>query len=230
MKGVQKVPLTPIHNPSHISSDIKPLSRFALAVCYSKLRPDRQCTHHTQPQLDLYCRLTYAAVGMCSITNNGSSNDVINGSSSSAGNGATPLADPAVGSDTWKREVEGPYRRLDANPDALELARLVFCAVTIVPIRAILIVLFLISYYTTARCFLAVAPDRPWAHAVNIYMVRMGSWYLLWLIGCTVEVKGLRENAGRRGEPRVFVSNHISYLEILYFLAELGPSFVMKRT
>lgn len=153
-----------------------------------------------------------------------------NGCSGSNGKGVDSSAAPAVGSETWNRLVEGPYCRLDANPDAFELARLALCAVTLVPIRAILITLFVPSYYILARVFLAVAPDKPWAHAVNIWMVRMGSWILLWLMGCTVEVKGLKENANRRGEPRVFVSNHISYVEILYFLAELGPSFVMKRT
>lgn len=137
----------------------------------------------------------------------------------------------AVGSERWKREVEGPFRRLDPNPDTLELARLALCAVTIVPVRVVLIAMFVPTYYVLARIFLALAPDRPWAQAVNIYCVRMACWLLLRLMGFwKIDVTGLKENAGRKEEPRVFVSNHISYVEILYFLAELGPSFVMKRT
>lgn len=127
--------------------------------------------------------------------------------------------------------MEGPYRRLDPNPSKLDLVRLALCTVTIVPIRIILIAIAVPGYYILARCFLAIAPERPWTHAVNIYFVRMASWLLLRLMGFwRVEVKGLTENAGQRGDPRVFVANHISYVEIIYLLAELGPSFVMKRT
>lgn len=136
-----------------------------------------------------------------------------------------------VGSRCWKERIEGPYCRLDPNPSTLELARLALCAVTLVPIRVLLIVTFVPSYYIVARTFLAVAPDRPWAQAVNIYFVRMASWLLLRLMGFwRIDVTGRAENAGTPEEPRVFVSNHISFVEILYFLAELGPSFVMKRT
>lgn len=137
----------------------------------------------------------------------------------------------AVGSGCWKERIEGPFRRLDPNPDALELARLALCAVTLVPIRVLLIVTFVPMYYVVARTFLAAAPDRPWAQAVNIYAVRMASWLLLRMLGFwRIDVTGRAENAGTKEEPRVFVSNHISFVEILYFLAELGPSFVMKRT
>lgn len=137
----------------------------------------------------------------------------------------------AVGSTGWRRKVEGPYCRLDPNPDAFELARLALCAVTIVPIRIFLILSFVPTYYIMARLFLALAPDKPWAQAVNIFCIRKASWVLLRLMGFwRIEAKGQQRNSGKRGEPRVFVSNHISYFEILYFLAELGPSFVMKRT
>lgn len=136
-----------------------------------------------------------------------------------------------VGSERWKRDIEGPFRRLDPNPDAFELVRLALCAVTIVPIRVLLIGAFLPSYYVWAFSFMHLAPDKPWAHAVSIFCIRMASWFLLFLLGYwRVDVKGLEENAGRKEEPRVFVSNHVGYVEILYFLWQLGPSFVMKRT
>lgn len=136
-----------------------------------------------------------------------------------------------VGSERWKRDIEGPFRRLDPNPDAFELARLALCAVTIIPIRIVLIGTFLPTYYVWAFCFMHLAPDEPWAHAVSIYCIRMASWFLLILLGYwKVDVKGLKENAGHKDEPRLFVSNHVGYTEILYFLWQLGPSFVMKRT
>lgn len=139
--------------------------------------------------------------------------------------------DDAVGSARWRKDIEGPFRRLDPNPDTFELVRWVLCAVTIVPIRVILIAILMPTYYVLARCFLALAPDKPWAHSVNIYCIRAACWLLLAFMGFwKVDVKGREKNAGRRGDPRVFVSNHVSYVEILYFLAELGPSFVMKRT
>lgn len=136
-----------------------------------------------------------------------------------------------VGSERWKREIEGPFRRLDPNPDAYELSRLALCAVTIVPLRVVLIGAFLPTYYICALCFLTLAPDTMWAQAVSIYCIRMASRFLLLLLGYwKVDVKGLEENAGRKEEPRVFVSNHVGYVEILHFLYALGPSFVMKRT
>lgn len=138
--------------------------------------------------------------------------------------------DEAVGSQSWRRNVEGPFRRLDRNPGHLELARLALCAVTIVPLRVLLIAIMVPSYYIIARSWLALAPDRPWAHAVGMYVLRIACRLLLLLMGYwKIEVLG-RENVGEGDEPRVFVSNHISYIEILFFLAELGPSFVMKRT
>ncbi|CAM9686284.1 unnamed protein product [Ectocarpus sp. 6 AP-2014] len=143
----------------------------------------------------------------------------------------SPAQQQPVGSELWKRDIEGPFRRLDPNPDAFELARLALCAITIVPLRVVLIAVFLSSYYVLALSFMTVAPDRPWAHAISIFCVRWASRFLLLLLGYwTVDVKGMEENAGRRGEPRVFVSNHISFIEVLVFLHQLGPSFVMKRT
>lgn len=136
-----------------------------------------------------------------------------------------------VGSESWKAQVEGPFRRLDPNPDAMEMARLALCAVTIVPLRVVLIGLFLPSYYIFALCFMTLAPDTMWAQAFSIFCIRMASRFLLLLLGYwKVDVKGLEENAGCKDEPRVFVSNHVGYVEILHFLYALGPSFVMKRT
>lgn len=136
-----------------------------------------------------------------------------------------------VGSERWRLEIEGPFRRLDPNPDAFELARLALCAVTIVPLRLLLIGTFIPSYYVFALCFMTLAPDTMWAQAVNIFCIRMASRFVLLLLGFwRIDARGLEENAGRREEPRVFVSNHVGYIEILYFLYALGPSFVMKRT
>lgn len=156
-------------------------------------------------------------------------------SASSSQNGGRAKSPPAeiheVGSEQWRRQVEEPFRRLDPNPDAFELARLALCAVTIVPLRVVLIGAFLPSYYAFALCFMTLAPDTMWAQAVSIFCIRMASRFLLLLLGYwKVDVKGLEENAGRKEEPRVFVSNHIGYVEILHFLYALGPSFVMKRT
>lgn len=159
-------------------------------------------------------------------------------SASSSQNGGRQRSDASaageihqVGSEEWRRQVEGPFRRLDPNPDAFELARLALCAVTIVPLRIVLIGLFLPSYYICALCFMTLAPDTMWAQAVSIFCIRMASRFLLLLLGYwKMDVKGLEENAGRKEEPRVFVSNHVGYVEILYFLYALGPSFVMKRT
>lgn len=136
-----------------------------------------------------------------------------------------------MGSERWKRDIEGPFRRLDPNPDAFELARLALCAVTIIPVRLVLIAAFVPTYYVCALCFMHLTPSRPWSHAVSILAIRMASRFLLFLMGYwKVDVKGMRENAGRKEEPRLFVSNHVGYVEILYFLWQLGPSFVMKRT
>eukprot|EP00903_Cladosiphon_okamuranus_P008445 g8114.t1 len=136
-----------------------------------------------------------------------------------------------VGSEQWRRQIEGPFRRLDPNPDAFELARLALCALTIVPLRTLLIGVFLPSYYICSLSFISLAPDTMWAQAVSIFFIRMASRFLLLLLGFwKVDVRGLEENAGRKDEPRVFVSNHIGYAEILYFLYALGPSFVMKQT
>ncbi|CAM9568379.1 unnamed protein product, partial [Hapterophycus canaliculatus] len=131
-------------------------------------------------------------------------------------------------SERWRREVEGPFRRLDPNPDTLELLRLALCAVTIIPVRVVLCSTFLIIYYVLAISFMTLAPNTRWAHEANVYVCRMASRFLLLLLGYwKVDVKGMKENAGRREDPRVFVANHISYIEVLYFLYHLGPSFVM---
>lgn len=142
------------------------------------------------------------------------------------------MADPdgPVGSPSWRREVEGPYRRMEKNPGRLELLRLAICAFTIVPLRLLLIIVLVFLYCTMASLWLLVTPNRPWAHTVSIFFLRKATRLLLLVMGYWhVRVEG-RENIDSSSEPRVFVANHISYIEILFFLAELGPSFVMKRT
>ncbi|CAM9431863.1 unnamed protein product [Discosporangium mesarthrocarpum] len=135
-----------------------------------------------------------------------------------------------VGSSRWKEEVEGPFRRVDNNPDSCEIARLAICVLTLVPIRLVILLVVLISYYIFATCWLALVPDREWAKRIVIWLTRRSSRFILLVMGFWhIEVTG-RENAGQEREPRVFVSNHVSYVEILFFLSELGASFVMKRT
>lgn len=152
-----------------------------------------------------------------------------NGISPSSTHGAHDPHD-VEGSRRWRHDVEGPYRRLDPNPGRLELTRLALCALTLVPLRVLLIALLVSSYYVMSGCWLALTPDRPWAHSVSIYALRMASRLLLLIMGFWhVQVSG-RENMGRSDEPRVFVSNHVSYVEIMFFAAVMGPSFVMKRT
>ncbi|CAM9179614.1 unnamed protein product [Choristocarpus tenellus] len=101
---------------------------------------------------------------------------------------------------------------------------------TLVPLRLLLLVIIVLPYYILAISWLTMTPDRPWAHRVSICALRLASRLVLFAMGFwRIQVSG-KEYVGRKGDPRVFVSNHISYVEILYFMAEFGASFVMKRT
>ncbi|XP_021612847.1 lysophospholipid acyltransferase LPEAT1 isoform X3 [Manihot esculenta] len=141
-----------------------------------------------------------------------------------------------------------------------EKALLGFALVTLLPIRVMLAMIILFFYYSVCRiCTLFSAPNRDveeeqedfahmggWSRAV---IVRCGSFVsrvMLFLFGFywiresyrileQPQNKSFTQNEGKDQSgvperPGAIISNHVSYLDILYHMSSSFPSFVAKRS
>lgn len=124
-----------------------------------------------------------------------------------------------------------------------------FALVTLLPIRVILAVTVLVVYYVVCRvCTLFKIPNREdeqedyahlggWRRSVIVKCGKALSRVMLFIFGFywihvssnsfNQENKPQPEETGR---PGVIISNHVSYLDILYHMSSSFPSFVAKRS
>ncbi|XP_052188555.1 lysophospholipid acyltransferase LPEAT1-like isoform X4 [Diospyros lotus] len=135
----------------------------------------------------------------------------------------------------------------------IEKLFLAIAFLTIVPVRVILALTLLVLYYLICRvCTLFSAPNREdgqehygymggWRRGVIVRSGRFLSRAMLFVLGfywiketkhspdpgrqLNSECNDLSEESGR---PGAIISNHISYLDILYHMSSSFPSFVAK--
>ncbi|KAJ4701910.1 Lysophospholipid acyltransferase [Melia azedarach] len=131
-----------------------------------------------------------------------------------------------------------------------------FAMVTLVPIRVVLAMSILIVYYLICRiCTLFSVPNRDeeqedyahmggWRRAVIVATGRFLSRLMLFVFGfCWIsetyripdaQEKSSSTEAKEQSEeperPGAIISNHVSYLDILYHMSSSFPSFVAKRS
>ncbi|CAF2208074.1 lysophospholipid acyltransferase LPEAT1 isoform X1 [Brassica rapa] len=142
---------------------------------------------------------------------------------------------------------------------AAEKVKLAVAMVTLVPVRFVLAMTILLLYYLICRVFtLFSSPHREeeeeeevvqedyahmggWRRSVIVRCGRFLSRVLLFVFGfywiperrpdpetiCSEEGETDKEEPER---PGVIVSNHVSYLDILYHMSASFPSFVAKRS
>nr|AZM65198.1 lysophospholipid acyltransferase 7 [Vitellaria paradoxa] len=128
---------------------------------------------------------------------------------------------------------------------------------TLLPIRVIIALSLLVIYYLICRvCTLFLAPNREeeqedyahmggWRRAVIVQTGRFLSRVMLFVLGFygireTHRSPDLEGNSNTETEckvqseepvrPGAIVSNHVSYLDILYHMSSSFPSFVAKRS
>ncbi|KAJ8772816.1 hypothetical protein K2173_027993 [Erythroxylum novogranatense] len=155
-----------------------------------------------------------------------------------------------------RNDVYGPMGR--GELPLREKVLLAVALVTFVPIRVVLAMFALVLYYVICRvCTLFSAPNRDeeegqedfahmggWRRAVIVTCGKLLSRFMLFLLGfywisesCrdlelpqnnnSTQGKGQSEEPER---PGAIVSNHVSYLDILYHMSSSFPSFVAKRS
>ncbi|XP_004494178.1 lysophospholipid acyltransferase LPEAT1 isoform X2 [Cicer arietinum] len=146
-----------------------------------------------------------------------------------------------------RRDVYGTMGRGDLAPK--EKLLLGFALVTLLPIRVILATTVLVVYYLICRfCTLFSTPNREdeqddysrlrgWRRSVIVWCGKVLSRAMLFVFGFywipesttsfTQENKPQSEEMER---PGVIISNHVSYLDILYHMSSSFPSFVAKRS
>ncbi|XP_027354454.1 lysophospholipid acyltransferase LPEAT1 isoform X2 [Abrus precatorius] len=150
-----------------------------------------------------------------------------------------------------RRDVYGTMGR--GELPTKEKLLLGFALVTLLPIRVLLAVTILLFYYFICRvCTLFSAPNREdeqedyahmggWRRTVIVACGRALSRAMLFIFGfywipesrhavlnsTSQEDKHQPEELGR---PGVIISNHVSYLDILYHMSSSFPSFVAKRS
>ncbi|KAM5564822.1 lysophospholipid acyltransferase LPEAT1 [Rosa sericea] len=128
--------------------------------------------------------------------------------------------------------------------------------VTLVPIRVVVIMTLLLFYYLICRiCTLFSSPNRDedeqedyahmggWRRAVIVWCGRSLSRVMLFVLGFywiseTYRIPDAaqqskpegKEESGEAEKPGAIISNHVSYLDILYHMSSSFPSFVAKRS
>ncbi|THU70912.1 hypothetical protein C4D60_Mb08t30000 [Musa balbisiana] len=169
-----------------------------------------------------------------------------------------PAASPTAESIEELERKYAPYVRRDAygtmgrgEIPATEKVMLGIAAVTLVPIRLVLGMLILVIYYLICRiCTLFSAPHEEdgqedyahmggWRREVVVRCGRFCSRAMLFTFGfywikethrSIGNEDGCRDQADESERPGAVVSNHISYVDILYHMSSSFPSFVAKRS
>ncbi|XP_019414979.1 PREDICTED: lysophospholipid acyltransferase LPEAT1-like isoform X2 [Lupinus angustifolius] len=149
-----------------------------------------------------------------------------------------------------RRDVYGAMGRGELS--VKEKLLLLFALVTLFPIRVIVAAIILLFYYLICRvCTIFYDPNRDeeqedyahmsgWRRSVIVGCGRGLSRAMLFIFGFywisdssfnhnsdTQEDKHQPEEIGRTG---VIISNHVSYLDILYHMSSSFPSFVAKKS
>ncbi|KAG0495407.1 hypothetical protein HPP92_000098 [Vanilla planifolia] len=130
----------------------------------------------------------------------------------------------------------------------LEKVILGIAVVTLVPIRVAMGIFLLVVYYVICRfCTLFSTPNREdeqedyahmtgWRREVVVRCGRFLSRVMLfnfgfyWIRETHLSEDEHREISDESKRPGVIVSNHVSYLDILYHMSSSFPSFVAKRS
>ncbi|KAE9586764.1 hypothetical protein Lal_00004820 [Lupinus albus] len=128
-----------------------------------------------------------------------------------------------------------------------------FALVTLLPIRLFLAMTLLLFYYIICRvCTLFYSPNRDdeqedyahlcgWRRHVIVFCGRRLSRVLFFVFGFysithsslnlnPVTEKEDKHQPGDMERPSVIISNHVSYLDILYHMSSSFPSFVAKKS
>ncbi|CAM8935937.1 unnamed protein product [Rhodiola kirilowii] len=135
-----------------------------------------------------------------------------------------------------------------------EKVKLGFAVVSLVPLRVVLSMAILVVYYLICRaCTMFKAPERGGAEDEQEGYAHMGGWrravvvrsgrflsrailftFGFYWIDVTVvnpdEKLGTVKQDEKRGKPGAIISNHVSYLDILYHMSSAFPSFVAKQS
>ncbi|PON40457.1 Phospholipid/glycerol acyltransferase [Parasponia andersonii] len=157
-----------------------------------------------------------------------------------------------------RHDVYGPMGR--GELPLAEKVLLGLALVTLVPIRVVFGMSVLVLYYLICRvCTLCLAPNRDedqeeqedyahmggWRRAVIVHSGRILSRVMLFVFGfywiketyrvLDTDPKPTTENEGggqceEFGRPGAIISNHVSYVDILYHMSSSFPSFVAKRS
>ncbi|KEH40102.1 phospholipid/glycerol acyltransferase family protein [Medicago truncatula] len=121
--------------------------------------------------------------------------------------------------------------------------------VTLVPVRVVLAMTLLVLYYLICRvCTVFSVPNREdeqedyahvvgWRRVVIVQCGKMLSRIVLFVLGfywirqssfCAHQ--NPTSSSNETGRPGVIISNHVSYIDILYHMSNSFPSFVAKRS
>ncbi|KAM0915957.1 hypothetical protein ACQ4PT_010477 [Festuca glaucescens] len=174
-----------------------------------------------------------------------------------AGEAVRPLLSgaPAIEEDEDLHVRYAPYARRDAYGPmgrgplpAAQVARLVFAAAVLLPLRLIAGMLLVVAYYLVCRVstlFADVGEEgRPRLHgwrreaclgagrALSRAMLFVFGFY--WIPVCDRSVPNAEDVPENQSEelerPGAIVSNHVSYVDILYHMSASSPSFVAKNS
>lgn len=128
-----------------------------------------------------------------------------------------------------------PFARVDSNMSTWTRLKVGLGLVTLAPLRIVSLVSLLGAYGLTLATFTAVGAPTSLVLTITRCVSR-ATLFLLGFYSIEEDMASLKfhshdTHAAHEQQPCIIVANHISYLEILYFMStRFCPSFVMKKT
>ena len=122
----------------------------------------------------------------------------------------------------------GPFNRLDPNPDARELVKMLLLGTTLLPLRAVAILLIVASYWAASMLYVTALPHLRHRSDTLRGLTQLTGRSLLLVCGFhRIDVYG--DDSPSDDCSVVMVSNHVSFWEILYFMSSPScPAFAFK--
>jgi len=125
-------------------------------------------------------------------------------------------------------EDDKPFQRVDENPGFTRWLKIALMLLTVTPIRLLLLLAVLSLFLITLMILVGVGAKK------NMVLVftRSCASLVLFLLGFQIDDEGFPSPEQRkRDRVLIIVCNHVSFLEVLYFMSTpFCPSFVMKQT
>lgn len=123
---------------------------------------------------------------------------------------------------------KSPFERLDENPNVYEIVKMIFGFFVLVPLRIWSCGIIIVLFYVFSMLMVFMCEKCNFSRRVLNLYTRLMARSILFICGFHY-IREMGDKTRNKG-VHVLMSNHISFWEILYFMAaKQSPSFVFKK-